>query len=201
MKTEPKLGQLAPDAQRDAVHVAVIPVVATVKVHPGQRVNAAGVPSDKPVGIVDPYLETAVLPGERYFLCLFPGTVTSLRHVWTHPSFEDVLKSERGEDSTRAASEKWLREYAARRRRADRSPRVPRDARGGFLEPGRPSVDDIWTAVADQLPPESVVVLTKIDDEFGVRNEQPLKRNGLLWFFADGSMYVYYAPTHWKPME
>jgi hypothetical protein len=45
--------------------------------------------------------------------------------------------------------------------------------------------------------PENVVVLTKIDDGRGVRNQQPMKRRGRLWWFADGEMYVYYTPTHW----
>jgi hypothetical protein len=48
--------------------------------------------------------------------------------------------------------------------------------------------------------PEDVPVMTKIDDGSGVRNVQPLKRRGRLWWFADGEMYVYYAPTHWKPI-
>lgn len=42
--------------------------------------------------------------------------------------------------------------------------------------------------------------MTKIDDECGVRNEQTLIRKGNLWFFPDESMYVYYTPTHWKPL-
>lgn len=46
--------------------------------------------------------------------------------------------------------------------------------------------------------PEGLVVMTKIDDAKGVRNEQSLKRCGHLWFFPDGSMYVYYTSTHWK---
>ena len=45
--------------------------------------------------------------------------------------------------------------------------------------------------------PENEVVLTKIDDADGVRNVTTLKRRGRLWWFADGSMYVYYSPTHW----
>ena len=45
---------------------------------------------------------------------------------------------------------------------------------------------------------ENQVVLTKIDDEKGVRNVQELKRLRNLWFFPDGSMYVYYTPTHWN---
>lgn len=49
---------------------------------------------------------------------------------------------------------------------------------------------DDWT--------EGKVVETKIDDGKYRRNVQKLKRRGLLWFFPDGSMYVYYTPTHWK---
>lgn len=52
-----------------------------------------------------------------------------------------------------------------------------------------------------QLPPDNEVVMTKIDDADGVRSERPLKRlegTGNLWFLPDGSMYVYYTPTHWK---
>lgn len=48
--------------------------------------------------------------------------------------------------------------------------------------------------------PENTVVLTKIHDAQGERNEQPLKRQGRLWWFADGSMYVYYTPTHWRAL-
>ena len=49
--------------------------------------------------------------------------------------------------------------------------------------------------------PEGVEVMTKIDDEHGVRNEQSLKRRGNLWFLSDGSMYVYYWPTHWRATQ
>ena len=43
--------------------------------------------------------------------------------------------------------------------------------------------------------------MTRIKDDKGERNVQPLKKQGPLWFFPDMTMYVYYAPTHWKPME
>lgn len=46
--------------------------------------------------------------------------------------------------------------------------------------------------------PEGVVLDTKIHDEHGERNRAQLKRIGRLWFLPDGSMYVYYWPTHWK---
>lgn len=48
--------------------------------------------------------------------------------------------------------------------------------------------------------PEDAEVMTKIDDEDGVRNEQTLRKRGNLWWYPDGSMYVYYTPTHWKPV-
>ena len=46
--------------------------------------------------------------------------------------------------------------------------------------------------------PNNELVMTKIEDAKGVRNEQPMKRSGRLWFAGD--MYVYYEPTHWRPL-
>lgn len=58
--------------------------------------------------------------------------------------------------------------------------------------------ENIWCKTSQKLPPENVVVETKIDDERGCRNEARLYRQGSLWFFHDGNMYVYYTPTHWR---
>jgi len=55
-----------------------------------------------------------------------------------------------------------------------------------------------WIPCAVRLPENGVVVDTKIDDGRGVRNEGTLKRRDRLWFMPDGSMYVYYEPTHWR---
>lgn len=56
-----------------------------------------------------------------------------------------------------------------------------------------------WIRTVDRLPPDNVVVDTKIDDDQnGVRNEQPLQRHHSLWWFESNDMYVYYVPTHWK---
>jgi len=60
---------------------------------------------------------------------------------------------------------------------------------------------DNWISVKDALPEIYEVVDTKIDDEYGIRNEAKLYRTGSLWHLKDGSMYVYYTPTHWKPKE
>ncbi len=60
--------------------------------------------------------------------------------------------------------------------------------------------DRPWTACADKLPANGIEVETKINDSNGCRNEQNLKRGGNLWFHPDMSMYVYYTPTHWRPL-
>lgn len=55
-----------------------------------------------------------------------------------------------------------------------------------------------WISTKDMMPPERELVMTKIDDADGARNEGKLKRIGRLWFVPDGNMYVYYRPTHWR---
>ncbi len=54
-----------------------------------------------------------------------------------------------------------------------------------------------WHEITPDDPPQGRKVLTKIDDNQGPRNEQVMFRRGNLWFVEDGSMYVYYRPTHW----
>ncbi len=56
----------------------------------------------------------------------------------------------------------------------------------------------IWKKVSEDLPPEGILVETKIDDGKFIRNVQILQRIGNLWFFRDMRMYVYYTPTHWR---
>ena len=58
-----------------------------------------------------------------------------------------------------------------------------------------------WISVKVQRPPMGIVVDTKLDDASGSRNEQRLKLVSNLWFVPDGSMYVYYEPTHWKYIQ
>ena len=54
----------------------------------------------------------------------------------------------------------------------------------------------MWMPATDA--PDGVVVMTRIDDAAGVRNEQAMYRHGRLWWVPDGSMYVYYRPTHYR---
>lgn len=59
-----------------------------------------------------------------------------------------------------------------------------------------------------ETAPEGVEIMTKIDDANGERNVQSLvKRTRIpgetrpMFWYPDGSMYVYYDPTHWMPLH
>lgn len=59
-----------------------------------------------------------------------------------------------------------------------------------------------WRTI--ESAPEGKLVMTKIDDADGVRNEQLMKREGNLWWINSGTpraMYVYYTPTHWRELR
>lgn len=107
------VGQLIDEtAQRDAVHVAVAPVISGGNYRPGERVGfmpdgRVGIRVDKLIGVIDPFLESSVREDERCWLFLFPGTITSLRHHWTHPAFSPQPVQEGNSEA-----EQWLRAFA-----------------------------------------------------------------------------------------
>lgn len=121
-----KLGQLLGEGEgRDAIHIAIFPAIAAQILKPGEHVGIEDkgkgtVARVTPyVGIVDPFLPAPVMPGQRCFVCLYPYSITSLRHVWTHPAFPEevtvveVVKEVEHwvvRDDT-AASEEWLRRW------------------------------------------------------------------------------------------
>lgn len=107
------LGTIITEAEkRDAIHLAVVPVKATMKVWPGQHVDAAGKPAHATaVGIVDPFLTDAVQIGQWFWLVIYPRKITSLRHVWSHPSFpEELVRTPIEPPITEA--EQWIRQHA-----------------------------------------------------------------------------------------
>lgn len=110
-----QLGKLAPkNADRDATHVAVVPMVAAERMKPGSHCcivepGKAGLSGAPAIGIVDPFLNTTVEVGQRFYLCLYPRTITGLRHVYEHPQL-DAAKV----DHRKAFSEQWLREFCRR---------------------------------------------------------------------------------------
>ncbi len=101
-KQQVVLGRLiGTQSQRDAIHIAVAPVFAGERLEPGERIGfvdprfqerVRSVKRDfhiKPIGIVDPFLSHPVEEGEWFYMLLYPNTITSLRHEWSHPAFNE----------------------------------------------------------------------------------------------------------------
>lgn len=110
--TQDTIGKLLlGDQERDAIHIAVAPTIAATTLQPGQRVglndqgHAVSVVG-KNIGIVDPFLVGPVARGDKFWLFLYPNTVTGLRHHWGHPAYDGI------EAKARAESEQWLRKFA-----------------------------------------------------------------------------------------
>lgn len=125
---EAKLGQIITEPgaqnQRDAVHIAVVPVRATYGIDPGQRIGVTpdGLEADADcdasqyVGIADPFLGSRIKRGQTFWLFLFQGSVHTLRHEWTHPAFPAVAVTAEGAQAVASAkdiSEKWLRDWCS----------------------------------------------------------------------------------------
>lgn len=91
---------------RDAIHLAVEPVVAAMPLQVGQKIGIVlgkAYPAGYVIqnegqyfkvivkfhGIVDPFLPRDVQEGESFWFVMAPRMVTSLRHVWEHPDFAE----------------------------------------------------------------------------------------------------------------
>lgn len=107
------LGTIIDDKQgRDAIHLAVEPVIAGERLKPGQDVglkDGVAIWDTDWLGIVDPFLKNPVQKGERFWLVVYPRQITSLRHVWEHPGFPAQVISEA---PSKSESEKWMRAWA-----------------------------------------------------------------------------------------
>lgn len=105
--------------ERDAIHVAVCPVIANAKLSPGEHVGLIGRTkpgptaaqaeyivgkSTKPIGVISPFLRQPVLKGDRCWLMLYPNTITSLRHEWAHPVFEEFALQDAADASNLLAN-------------------------------------------------------------------------------------------------
>lgn len=122
------LGTIIQGGGRDAIHLAVEPVIAGHTLYPGAHVGISGGEAysnldkahppfvEKHLGIVDPFLKEPVRPGEMFWLVVYPRQITSLRHVWDHPDFpteEERNIGERVADKLLGGSEQWIRDYAS----------------------------------------------------------------------------------------
>lgn len=107
MRHEPDLRErtISANEQRDAIHVAIVPLIAGDYLYSGQTfklafgsteiaLGTAGEYDDKnAVGIVNPFIQgqRSFEKGERFWGLLFPGTVTGMRHHWENPAFDNVI--------------------------------------------------------------------------------------------------------------
>ncbi len=125
------MGNVLPDdaGGRDAVHVAVFSAVCPTQVFPSQHVsvvdpepaNARGdtaVSSAEGIGprcgVVDPFLSAPVPAGVRFWVYLYPRTITALSHRWSHPAFEGTTGAAYATPGSKAVAEAWLRDFIGR---------------------------------------------------------------------------------------
>ena len=106
-------------AERDAIHIAMAPVIAAEVLVPGQDIGFVykdtlyvGV-VDSPIGIVDPFLKLEhVSKDKKFWMFLNPNTITSLRHSWEHPAFLSMLDDKQPLGLDYVRSREWLEVFA-----------------------------------------------------------------------------------------
>ncbi len=143
MSNDLKLGEIIVGHQyRDAIHIAVAPVVAGDALDAGMPIGF-GADSEtaffagklgakyKAIGIVDPFLRRPVNKGDKFWMFLYPNTVIGMRHEWQHPAFKDgdIQTAKDPEGESRRVLENIAAEldvtYTA----------LMRDAERGIIEP------------------------------------------------------------------
>ena len=102
--------------ERDAIHVAIMPVQVQGQAMSGDSVKFVGPHTvtrctiGERVGIIDPFLGVVVSHGDHVWLFLPPGSITSLRHDWTCPDVDaPPIPSEAKTDHLQ-----WLQAFAHR---------------------------------------------------------------------------------------
>ena len=95
------------DEGRDAIHLGVYQVELGAAAQRGAYLSVQDgkafpvLKKEKAVGILDPFLHNDADMGDKVWLVLFPGMITSLRHVWEHPAFPNLPQEYKfGEDTT-----------------------------------------------------------------------------------------------------
>lgn len=104
--------------QRDAIHIAIMPVVVGEKyISAGEEVGLVygtkntvkrkdSIYGIETIGVIDPFLKDwDIKEGDVVWCFLKPGTITGLRHEWIHPGIDN-------QQPPKNEAEKWLREFA-----------------------------------------------------------------------------------------
>lgn len=94
--SDPKVGNIIEgNAHRDAIHVAIAPVIAGQVIQPGEHIgfnrsHTKVFPgANKLIGIADPFLKERIEIGDTFWIFLYPQTITGMRHHWQHPEFQE----------------------------------------------------------------------------------------------------------------
>lgn len=121
MKREIVLGTKPEDnGIRDAVHVPVISAIAHTSLARGIYIGIiekeGKIISDfeNPIGIVDPFYPTPIVTiYDEFWICLYPQTITSLRHVWEHPVLKTITTCNTIDGDTIDKSKLWITNFAS----------------------------------------------------------------------------------------
>lgn len=122
METIETLGTfLDAKAKRDAVHIALLPVVSSeewlsagypIRIVYGTENEVKSVPSRISQGVVDPFLTHIIKKGDRFWMFLNPGTIQGLRHEWHQPEIDNrIVPVNESEDWLRRFADKWNFNY------------------------------------------------------------------------------------------
>lgn len=123
MNNEAKLGTIPTGNEgRDAVHVAIVPARAAEILLLGSPVRlnaenkAEACSPNEAIGIADPFrphLTRKIAAGSWFWMCLYPKTITGLRHVWDHPAFPlaEASANPTEPETNLGVSKKWLKSY------------------------------------------------------------------------------------------
>ncbi len=113
------------EPHRDAIHIAIMPVIlGEDHIRPGQSVKLAygtsnqvlpeNYRNEEAIGVIDPFLDSWAMPrkGDMVWLFLKPGSITGMRHQWTHPKIDNIHPpSCEGEKWLRLFAQKWNFDY------------------------------------------------------------------------------------------
>lgn len=165
------LGTIIETGERDAIHLAVEPIIAAENLYPGQHIGIvdgkATTKADKKLGIVDPFISGFVPQGQKFWLIVYPRQITSLRHVWSHPDFE--VKEPAVEDLSDpvSLSTKWIADFADKIRQ---HPKSLMNAAYYWLESGEYTYDnsesykDHWEEFPEFWEHYEIVTNTKVEE-------------------------------------
>lgn len=102
---------------RDAIHLAVIPMIAGEDLWPGYKIGILDGKANmkaKTLGIVDPFLTERVKIGQKFWMVILPRQITSLRHVWAHPDIPNIADPiDPVVNTDLEASRAWIANFAS----------------------------------------------------------------------------------------